>query len=227
MPTRGGARKGAGRKRQSERPRVAHAPREDFRPEHPLHVTLRMRDDVPCLRAYKPWAAIVRALRAARTRESLRVIHYSVMTNHMHLLVEADGREALTLGMRSLMTRLATALNHAFARRGPVFADRFHARAVTTPRATRCALQYVLLNARKHAAEADRLLAPGWIDPYSSAARFEGWRGAPDLPHANADFGTSPPRTWLLCWGWRRHGPLALDDLPGGHRGAQALRQAA
>lgn len=227
MPTRGGARKGAGRKRQSPRPRVAHAPRDDFRAEHPLHVTLRMRDDVPCLRAYAPWAAIVRALRAARARASLRVVHDSVMTNHLHLLVEADGREALTLGMRSLMTRLAAALNLAFMRRGPVFADRFHARAVTTPRATRHALQYVLLNARKHAAETGRVLAPGWIDPFSSAARFDGWRGAPDLPHACADFGTSPPRTWLLCWGWRRHGPLAQGELPGGHRGTQPIPLAA
>jgi REP element-mobilizing transposase RayT len=227
MPTRGGARKGAGRKRQSQRARVAHAPRADFRPEHPLHITLRMRDDMPSLRAYEPWVAIVRALRAARARESLRVIHYSVMSNHFHLLVEADGREALTLGMRSLMTRLATALNRAFRRRGPVFADRFHVRAVTTPRATRYALQYVLLNARKHAAEAGRVPTPGWIDRFSSAARFDGWRGAPDLPHANADFGTSPPRTWLLQWGWRRHGSLPPGDLPGGHRGTPPMRQAA
>ncbi|MBC8068780.1 MAG: hypothetical protein IAG13_10645 [Deltaproteobacteria bacterium] len=149
------------------------------------------------------------------------------MTNHLHLLVEADGREALTLGMRSLMTRLATALNHAFARRGPIFADRFHARAVTTPRAARHALLYVLLNSRKHAAETGRVIASAWIDPFSSAAGFDGWQGSRHRAHANADFGTSSPRSWLLRWGWRRHGPLALDELPGGHRGTQPLRQAA
>ena len=45
----GGARKGAGRKRQSARPNVPHRPRQGFR-KGALHVTLRMRREVWNLR---------------------------------------------------------------------------------------------------------------------------------------------------------------------------------
>jgi putative transposase len=227
MPTRGGVRKGAGRKRQSPRPRVAHVARDAFRPEHPLHVTLRVRAGVPCLRSRVAWASIVRAFRAARDRPSLRIVHYAVMSNHLHLLIEADGGEALSIGMRSLMTRLATRLNRTLARSGPIFADRFHARPIATPRAARHALQYVLLNARKHAAELGRTLPAAWIDPRSSAARFDGWLRPPCCEKVDADFGTSPACTWLLRSGWRRHGLLATDEVPGcrGHSGSHALRR--
>jgi hypothetical protein len=27
---------------------------------------------------------------------------------------------------------------------------------------------------------------------------------------------TSPAQTWLLCEGWRRHGPIAVDAVPHG-----------
>src|SRR5262245_10220087 len=38
----GGARQGAGRKREGERARVAHAKRPALKPSHPMHITLRI-----------------------------------------------------------------------------------------------------------------------------------------------------------------------------------------
>jgi hypothetical protein len=48
--------------------------------------------------------------------------------------------------VRGLAIRVARAVNRALGRRGRVFADRYHARALTTPRAVRHALVYVLMN---------------------------------------------------------------------------------
>jgi hypothetical protein len=43
------------------------------------------------------------------------------------LIVEAEGRDALSRGMKGLAVRVAIALNRSIGRRGTVFADRYHA----------------------------------------------------------------------------------------------------
>jgi len=79
----------------------------------------------------------------------------------------------------------------------------------------------VLLNARHHAAERGERLARHWIDPYSSAPWFDGWRDpirstAPWLRRLwKRRCPTAPAKTWLLTEGWRRHGLLAFDEVRG------------
>jgi REP element-mobilizing transposase RayT len=214
LPTWGGARKGAGRKRVAAKARVRHRKRGTFDKAHPVHVTLRMRDDVPTLRSRSAWSVIVRVLRAARERYGVTVNQYAVLANHLHLIVEHDGGDSLSKGMRGLCTRLAAQLNALFRRTGPLLADRYHARALTTPLEVRRGLAYVLLNFRKHAYSAGRRLAAGWFDHRSSAAKFDGWRGPLRTRFSAFDFGTAPARTWLLGHGWRRHGLLALEEVP-------------
>jgi hypothetical protein len=92
-------------------------------------------------------------------------------------------------------------------------ADRYHARPLTTPLEVRRGLAYVLLNYRKHAKADGRKLAASWIDPHSSAAKFDGWRSPVRSRFVDYDFGTAAARTWLLRTGWRRHGPLELDEI--------------
>jgi hypothetical protein len=115
---------------------------------------------------------------------------------------------ALSGGIRGLAIRLARAVNRALRRRGRVWADRYHARALTTPKAVRHALVYVLANFRKH------LHSATGIDPCSSAPWFTGWR----VPRTA---GADPPpvavaRTWLARIGWRRHGLLDVAERPKG-----------
>jgi hypothetical protein len=95
-----------------------------------------------------------------------------LQANHAHLLVEADDRSALARGMIAVGARLARAVNRVFRRSGPVLADRYHVRALKTPREVRNALRYVLLNARHHASR----LMGGVFDPASSARWFDGWK---------------------------------------------------
>ena|SRR5437016_5187024 len=204
--TWGGRRAGAGRKlTPGRRPSVPHRPRPTHTAAHPLHVTLRTGPAVRCLRSDRAFPAVRRTLFVA-SHGNFRIIHFTVQDDHLHLIVEADDTRALSRGMRGLAIRVARAVNRALGRRGAVWGDRFHARALTTPRAVRNALVYVLMNRRKHCA------GERGLDPCSSAPWFRGWRepvatllGPPPVVGA---------RTWLAAVGWRRHGLLGLDERP-------------
>ncbi|HWB78640.1 MAG TPA: hypothetical protein VG755_26930 [Nannocystaceae bacterium] len=215
LPTWGGARKGAGRKREAPRPTVAHEVREEVRSYEPLHITMRIREGVPSLRADAAWATIVRVLQRFRGRENLQIVHYAVLANHLHLIGECSDRVALGRGMRRLAVWLARELNRTFGRRGKVFDGRYHARGLSTPTEVRNVLRYVLLNARHHAEERGEQLPRDWIDPRSTGVLFDGWRDPPRLSATTPDLGTSPARSWLLRTGWRTHGLIAIDDTPG------------
>ncbi len=221
LPTHGGKREGAGRPREAPRPDVAHVRRAPFSADEPLQITLRLVAGLPSLRGRAPWAVIVRVLRSIRGLAGFRIVEYSVLSNHLHLVVEADDAKSLTAGMRGLTGRLARRLNGLFGRSGPLFGDRYHARPLGSPREVRLALQYVLLDHRKHEAQHGRSLAPEWIDPRSSGPRFTGWCTPPHAA-STSDYGTSPAQTWLLAHGWRRCGLLRVDAVPGATAGSCA-----
>ena len=193
---------------------MQHATRPKVHRDHPIHITLRIRDGLPSLRHPGPRAVIIDALKKARGRFGMAVTDYSVMGNHLHLLIEADGRESLSRGMRGLVARLVKSLNAFFGRTGSVFADRYHSHVLSSPLEVRRALAYVLLNYRKHAHAAGRRVAPSWLDPHSSAIAFSGWREPVQTPLRLPDLGTAEPRTWLRRVGWRKHGLLRVDEVP-------------
>jgi hypothetical protein len=134
------------------------------------------------------------------------------MANHLHLLVEAHDGLALARGIQGLSIRMARALNRLLGRRGRVLADRYHARALRTPLEVRRALAYVLNDARWHGIVGPKAAAR-WLDPYSSAGSFDGWRRASASSDATAPVAAA--RTWLLRIGWRRHGLLDPSYVPG------------
>jgi hypothetical protein len=72
---------------------------------------------------------------------------------------------------------------------------------------------FVLNNTRRHAAQRRERLAAGWIDDRSSGRFFDGWREKP-IVHA-AEVPVAAAHTWLLTTGWRRHGLLKIDEVPG------------
>src|SRR4029453_13187693 len=215
----GGRRKGAGRKPNGPRAGVSHLARPGLAGRFPVHVTLRLRDGIPSLRTGRMHAALRACLAEANARASKtgrgRVVHYSIMPNHLHLLWEARDREALSRGVQGLATRMARAVNRVAERTGRVFGDRYHARILKTPREVRRALAYVLNNARHHRLVRDHT-REAWVDPHRSAARFHGWRGGAGGRGA-APFAVpvARARTWLLSVGWRRQGLLDPGAPPG------------
>jgi REP element-mobilizing transposase RayT len=214
----GGARPGAGRPRKKNRG-VAHAARPRLSRHHPVHVTLRVVPRSPNLRKGAAWTAVEETLKAAATHETCRIVQFSVQSNHVHLVVEADNQTALSRGVQGLAIRLARRVNRACSRTGRLWADRYHSRILRTPRETRNCLCYVLQNARRHADLRRGIVAPAWIDPRSSGAWFDGWADASRSAAGGAcdpagEPMVAPARSWLLRTGWRRHRLLRVDEVP-------------
>lgn len=195
--------------------RVQHRARERITGREPIHVTLRLLAGLPNLRAKARYRVVRSALGAGAARLGLRLVHYSVMSNHLHLIVEAESSVALSRGMQGLQIRLARAVNKIAGRRGRVFRGRFHAHVLRTPREARHALAYVLLNARRHAWQQGRRLPPRWIDPCSSGAAFRGWAGGAPPNHGGEAEAVVGATTWLLTHGWARHGRIGVHEVPG------------
>jgi len=210
QPGRGGYRPGAGRKR-SPGARVLHRQRERIPGHCPVHVTVKIRKGIPRLRTGRFVRAFRATLAASRIRVGFRVVHYSIQNDHVHLLIEAQGKKPLADGMKSVAARIARAINRVFHRRGSVLHGRFHSRVLRTPREVRNALAYVLLNHRHHAVR-----APAQVDPASSGAWFDGWRTRPTGPPLWPR-DVAPARTWLMSRGWRKHGLVDLAERPGTH----------
>jgi REP element-mobilizing transposase RayT len=157
---------------------------------------------------------IRRAFCAACSRDGFRITDWSVQGDHIHLIAEAQDNPALARGVQGFCVRVARGLNGLLERRGPVFVDRYHARILATPREVRNCVAYVLQNARHHGVA----LGKGQPDPCSSWQSFDGWRTLPVAARDGEPVATAPPRTWLRRVGWRRHGLVRLDEVPGGCR---------
>jgi REP element-mobilizing transposase RayT len=167
--TWGGRRDGAGRKPNGDRAGVPHRPRPKHRRPEPLHVTMRVVRNVPSLRRQSFLSAVTKALRAV-SGSFFQVVHFSLQTDHLHLIVEASDKARLSRGMAGLAIRVARAMNKLMRRKGSLWGDRYHARALRSPREVRNAFVYVLMNWRKHESGARGL------DPCSSAFWFGGWK---------------------------------------------------
>ena len=125
----------------------------------------------------------------------MRMVEFSVQADHIHLVVEADGKEALTRGMQGLTIRLARAINRALERKGKVFADRYHARVLKTPTEVRNAVEYVFKNYAKHLKKRGKMPHPWDLDPYSS---MSGRAVTFMLDYGRGVTVVAAPRTWLL-----------------------------
>jgi putative transposase len=204
----GGSRRGAGRPTSpGRRPPVPHRARPDHKQRFPVHVTLRARDGLPSLRSTRVFAAVRDAIGLA-SNGRFRVIHFSVQVDHVHTIVEADDRSAVSKGTRGLIVRVARAVNRALGRTGPVWGDRYHSRELRTPSETRTALVYVVQNWKKH------IRGASGIDGRSSGPWFDGWSKLPPSPATPSP--VQRPNTWLAAKGWRERGggPLRADEGP-------------
>jgi putative transposase len=188
-------------------------------------MTMRAVDGLPSFREQVPFERVAKAL-ARASKDGFRVVHFSVQSNHVHLIVEADGADELRTGAQGLAICVARALNKAFRRSGKVWSARHERHDLRSPSEVRNALVYVLFNFRKHArGAAGREWALRSLDPKSSAFWFDGWspRAGPAFARLEMEAKTwlargrvvvEPPTVWLLTTGWRRHGLLQASESP-------------
>jgi REP element-mobilizing transposase RayT len=186
---------------------------------------LRVDDAVGSLRRRKMYQAMREATIVAAIRERIRIVHLSLQRNHVHLLVEAESKLALTRGMQGFMISAARNINTMLAgnhrrRRGRVFADRYFAEAITSPRRARHALNYVINNWRKHREDQQGLARTWLVDPFSSGVSFPDWKELNDkafmwpIRESYDPLIVRRPESWLLREGWKRCAPISCWDVP-------------
>jgi REP element-mobilizing transposase RayT len=199
----GGKRKNAGRPNKTGE--VSHGKRPHVNFKSPLHITMRLKKGMVNLRTQRLLNAFRKATREAQ-KFGFHVVHFSLLSNHVHLIAEAKNSKALASGMKSLNGRFGKAVRAFTGGRGRVFAGRFHLHVLKSPTEMKRALEYVLLNLAKHTKVIEHL------DEFSTAFRFREWRALigrrmnlllEDLPEANGTY-LSAPRSWLLTSGWKR-----------------------
>jgi REP element-mobilizing transposase RayT len=239
--TKGQPKRKPGRKPKGKRAGSPHKARPELKPRFPVHVVLRVVDAIGSMRKRHMYKALREATLAVAKRElnysetgAFRIVHISIQSNHVHLIVEADHKMALSRGMQSFQISAAKHLNRALSvrslrvglaykqamatrRRGTVFPDRFHQEIITNPTQARRTLAYVLNNWRKHREDQSALSRTWKVDPFSTGVLFEGWRELDEaqfyLPYRETylPLVVYLPKTWLLREGWRKAG---LGSVP-------------
>ncbi|HTJ46681.1 MAG TPA: transposase [Kofleriaceae bacterium] len=207
--TRGVLHKKLGRPITGRRMDPRHRTRPEHDARHPVHVVLRVTREVSNLRTRHAYRAIRHAIDRCRARADFRIAHMSIQSNHIHLLVEADDKDALRSGMQGFAISAARRLNRELRRpRGDVFAFRYHATAITNPTQARNAICYVVNNWRHHRCDRHDTRR---FDPYSTAHAIADWRIEPhpdQLPVVR-------PTTWLLAEGYKRAAWIDPTEIPG------------
>lgn len=218
--TRGGRRQGAGRPRKTANlGLLPHVRRPALDPRVPMHLTLRAVRGTPNMRTERI-TAIVRAELRRASAKGFRVLHFSIQTNHLHLIVEGDAGADVSRGAQRLASRVARLVNLAAGRSGRFWRERYHRVDLHKPRQVRNALVYCLFNARKHASGAEGARARRVLDVRcSSVIWVDAWDANDELKARIAASRDGPPqvakpKTWLAREGWRRHGGLRPDEMP-------------
>jgi putative transposase len=231
----GKPRRGPGRPPKGKRAGSPHKKRPELNGRYPVHVVLRAVPEVGSLRKRFMYQALRQATVALAIREiyeqkahAFRIVHISIQRTHVHLIVEAANKRALSRGLKAFEISAAKHINRVYSaklrleerRRGSVFPDRYHAQVIETPKQARHALSYVLNNWRKHREDRGDLQRTWKVDPFSSGALFGGWKELEGqtvfwpLRHTYEPMVMYLPKTWLLRVGWQRHGLIRTNEVP-------------
>lgn len=140
LGSHGGRRPKAGRRRIHSKG-VAHETRETVSGRTPVHINFKFRCAVRSKQALR---LLHQAILNAR-KHGLRINHYSLQSNHVHLIAEAADNSTLTKGMRSLTITFAKGLG-----KGRIQVQRYHLHVLRSVREAKNALHYVLFNGKKH-----------------------------------------------------------------------------
>jgi hypothetical protein len=207
----GGARPGAGRKKKPGKLDPPHRARPEISELSAVHIVLRTRSEVPRLRQRRVYRELQEVLAERPGQPDFRVCQLSIQARELEVLVEASSKHALSEGMRRFNILVAKAINRALGRSGTVFAYRYEAKVISTP-----AQASVLCAWRRYGAH-EREGRGVVLDPYASAATFDGWIAGVARPLVG---GLEPltldtPRTRLLRSGWRKDG--GPRETPGPH----------
>jgi REP element-mobilizing transposase RayT len=140
--------KGAGRPAIHDRG-IRHIARDEIKRLTPLHLTIKIEKNKAGLKNKAVLKAMHTSLKKARLI-GLRILHYTLEYDHVHMLVEVDNNEILTMGMQSFGISFSKGINKIKKLKGKVFKTRYHFRKLKTPSELKNVLNYILGNSVKH-----------------------------------------------------------------------------
>lgn len=184
----GGRRPGAGRRRKHSKG-VAHAARETITRRTPLHINFKLK---AALRSKFALGCLRRAIQRARL-QGLKVLQFSLQSNHVHLIVEAENNATLTRSMRALTISFAKGLGQ-----GRVQLERYHLHVLRSLREVRHALLYVLFNGKKHSGgKVERADAYSSLSKVSALGQLARLAGHVIVLKRITDLEVERPSSWL------------------------------
>ncbi|MBC7538614.1 MAG: transposase [Bacteriovorax sp.] len=126
-----------------------------------LHLTIKVQEIAADIKTKRILKVLHHAIKRARLKK-LKIIHYTLEHNHVHLLVEARDNQILHQGMQAFGITFAKAINKLKHLKGVVYKHRYHFRKVNSPHELKSVLHYIFRNGIKH----KRTMS--MIDPYNS-----------------------------------------------------------
>ncbi len=181
-----------------------------------MHITLRRRSGLPSFREQLVHELVVASM-ARLNDHRFQIVHHSIQTNHIHLVVEADDRDVVTRKMSGFAIAFAKRLNNQLlgGRRGKVWSDRYYRRDIERAGDMHAVLRYVFGNAKRHGLIPADAIA---LDPCSSAWRFAGFDVCFAMPAGMEHVPRPTPRTRLLRRDWLAWGLVPVAGAPGARR---------
>ena len=173
---------------------MSHRARLEHGARFPLHVVLRTVRGIASLRHPRFFTAVRAAIEAASSRFGMRVVHFSVQGNHVHLIVEAADKVSLTRGMQGLMVRIARAVNRAvgrFRRAVRYVLDNAMLHAGASPRTDPCASSVHLVAPRTW------LLSVGWLRSRAGPLPVSEWSAFEDGGESGTPAAETSSRTMV------------------------------
>jgi REP element-mobilizing transposase RayT len=114
-----------------------------------LHLTIKIKRIKADLKNKSILIVLKRAIYNAR-KKGLRVIHFSLEFDHVHLLIEAPDNFILGKGMQSLGVTLVRGINKLGQTSGEVYKHRYHFRKINSTRELKVVMNYIFHNGVKH-----------------------------------------------------------------------------
>lgn len=140
---------------------IRHIEREEIFRTTSLHLTIKVRSHKADIKSKLVLRALHHAILRAR-RKGLKIIHYTLEYNHIHLLVEASDKSVVHQGMQALGISLSKRINKIKGVTGSVYKHRYHLRKITSPRELKNVLHYIFNNGIHHSR------TKSILDPYNS-----------------------------------------------------------
>ena len=139
---------------------IRHTKREEILRPSPLHLTIKLK------KANIQNKVILNGLRHAIMRarlQGLKIIHFSLEKNHVHLYVESQNNEILGRAMKAFGVSLVKKINRHFKTNGSCYKTRYHLHILRSATEVKRVIHYILNNGIKHRRTSSL------IDPYNSS----------------------------------------------------------